>query len=187
MTLKAPGRAGKAGPFLAILAILSLAALPLPAQELAPQAAEPKVDGLVSPGEYGYEAAYAGMRLSAALSSDGKILHLALAAPTKGWAAIGLGSRRMDGAHMVLGYEASGKAAVSEEKGKGHGHSPTQDKRLLSSAVKESGDTTVLEFSLPLADLAPSGKLPLIIAYGARDDFRSMHSKYGSFDLPLKR
>ena len=44
MTLKAQGRAGKTGPFLAILAILSLAALPLPAQELAPQAAAPKAE-----------------------------------------------------------------------------------------------------------------------------------------------
>lgn len=172
---------------LLLAGLLSLAALPLAAQELAPQAAAPRADGVAAPGEYAYEASYAGMRLGAALSPDGKTLYLALSAPTKGWVAIGLGSLKMDGAHMVLGYEAPGKAVVSEEKGKGHSHSPTEDKRLLTSAVKEGAGSTVLEIGLPLAGLESQGKIKLLIAYGARDDLRSPHSKYGSFELPLRR
>jgi hypothetical protein len=164
-----------------------LAALPLAAQTLAPQAKAPSVDGAIAAGEYAFETSYAGMRLLAALSADGSRLYLALSAPTKGWVAIGLGSLTMDGSYMAMGYDKDGTSFVAEERGKGHLHSPSGEKRLEASAVKEAGASTVIEIAVKAAGFVDQGKLRLLISYGARDDIRSLHAKYGRLELAVAR
>jgi hypothetical protein len=168
-----------------ILALAVLAGLPLAAQTVVPQAKAPVVDGAILPGEYAWTTGYAGMNFSAALSADGSTLYLALEAPTQGWVSIGLGSMRMNGSYMAIGYDKGGKAVLSEDRGRGVGHSPSGEKKLSSWAIKESGAKTTIEISFPASAFVVQGKLAIIMAYGARDDLTSMHSKYGRFEIAV--
>ncbi|HOX14014.1 MAG TPA: DOMON domain-containing protein, partial [Spirochaetales bacterium] len=118
---------------------------------------------------------------------DGRTLYAALEAPTTGWVSVGLGSLRMDGAFMVLGYDAAGTAAVSEETGSGRRHTPNPARILTAQAVRETAGKTVLEFALPAAPHAAGSSLKLILAYGRRDDFTSIHARYAPVEVPISR
>jgi len=170
---------------LLVFAAAALISASVYAQGLAPSALLPVADGMLGTAEYSHSALYGDMTFAASLSADGKTLYAALSAPTTGWAAVGLGSLKMDGAFMVLGYDDNGKTAISEETGKGHGHKPNADKRLSAGAVRETSGTTVLEFALPVAGFLDAGTLKMLVAYGRRDNFTSIHAKYRAIELPL--
>ena len=146
----------------------------------------PKADGAVTVGEYRYSTEWQGIKLGVQLSADRNTLYVAVQAPTAGWVAAGLGSLRMNGAFMVLGYSQGGKGYVSEETGSARGHKPNPGKRLTAWAVSESGSGTVLEFSVPAAGFLKGDSVEMILAYGTKDDFVSKHAKYGSATIPLK-
>lgn len=172
--------------------ILALAALALPAsaQELriaASGAAAPIADGRIAAGEYATSFERNGIKAWVSLSADGATLYAAIEAPTAGWVALGLGSLKMNGAYMVLAYDASGTPFVSEETGVGFSHRPNADKRLLASAVKEAGTATTLEIALPAKGLADGASLRMLLAYGTRDDRTSKHSLYATAELPVRR
>jgi hypothetical protein len=93
----------------------------------------------------------------------------------------------MDGAFMVLAYDAGGEAFVSEETGKGHSHSPNAEKRLLASAVREADGKTILEFSLPAGSFVSGTGLKVITAYGRRDDRTSFHARHAAQEIQLAR
>jgi hypothetical protein len=155
------------------------------AQGFSPSARKPTTDGVLKADEYSFNGSYSGMKLGASLSLDGKILYLALEAPTSGWAAIGLGSLTMNGAFMVLGSVVNGSAIVSEQAGKGHGHSASTAKKLTESAVRESGGTTVLEIALPAAEYAAGSTLRLILSYGATDNTMAKHLGRAPVELSI--
>lgn len=171
----------------AFAAAVLAAAAPLAAQTLTPDARVPASDGTIAPGEYSYTSAQRDMTLHLSLSADGKTLYAALEAPTPGWAAIGLGSRRMDGALLILGYDAAGVPAIREDTGVGHRHSPNPNRVLTAQAVRESDGKTILEFALPAAPRASGSSLRMILAYGRRDDFSSIHARYASVEVPIGR
>lgn len=171
----------------ALAAAVLAAAGPLTAQTLAPSPKTPSADGTVSPGEYSYTSAQKDMTVHLSLSADGRTLHAALEAPTTGWTAIGLGSLKMDGAFMVLGYDAAGVPAVREDTGKGHRHTPNPTRILTAQAVRETAGKTTLEFALPAAPHAAGSSLKLILAYGRRDDFTSIHARYAQVEVPIAR
>lgn len=166
----------------ALVAFCSLAAH---AQTLSPSATLPTVDGVLGADEYSVTGNYGGMTLGASLSADGTTLSLALVAPTTGWVAVGLGSSRMNNARMLLAYDANGTGAISEETGTGHRHKKATDPKVLSSAVHEADGKTTLEFTIPAAGYTDGASLDLILAYGGRDDFTSMHRKFAMAKLPL--
>ena len=171
----------------AVLAAAAAALAPLAAQSLEPSGKIPRADGEVAAGEYSYTSAQKDMMLHLSLSQDGKTLYAALEAPTTGWVAIGLGSLRMDGAFMVLGYNAAGQAAVREDTGSGRLHSPNADRRLTAQAVGEAAGRTTLEIALPAQPFIQAGSLKMILAYGRRDDFTSLHARYASIEAPIPR
>ena len=171
----------------ALAALVLAVSAPLTAQTLAPSPKAPAADGMVSPGEYSYTSAQKDMTLHLSLSADGRTLYAALEAPTTGWVAVGLGSTRMDGAFMVLGYDAGGTPAVREDTGRGHRHTPNPDRILTAQAVRETPGKTVLEFALPAAPHAAASGLKLILAYGRRDDFTSIHARYAQVEVPIAR
>lgn len=142
------------------------------------------VDGTVASGEYQKAVAVDKTKLSYALSADGATLFVAFEAPASGWVAVGLGSQRMTGAYMVFGYVDNGVATITEETGKGHGHSVNKDAILLASAATESSGVTTLEFSVPAKDFAAS--LPAVLAFGKKDSRTSMHSWFGNAALSLR-
>jgi len=171
----------------AILAAAFAFAAPLTAQSLAPSSKTPVADGSAAAAEYSYTGVDRDMTLHLSLSKDGKVLYVALEAPTSGWASVGLGALKMDKAFLVIGYDAAGKTAISEETGSGHRHSPNTDRRLASQAVRESAGKTTLEFSLPAAEYASGTSLRMMLAYGRRDDLTSIHARYSPAEVPITR
>ncbi|MBL8967784.1 MAG: hypothetical protein JNG85_12325 [Spirochaetaceae bacterium] len=172
--------------FLVISVLALTAAVALGAQDLVPGPGKPVADGVVAAGEYALVRELSGMKLHLSLSADGKTLGVGLVAPTKGWVAVGLGSRVMDGAFMVLAFDAGGKPSVSEQRGAGRSHSPLTGSVLGASAVKEAGESTTLEFSVPLSGLVAGGKLGLVLAYGTADNFTSRHAARVGAELGVK-
>lgn len=156
-------------------------------EPIVPTSAAPLADGVVVEAEYPWKATLGDMRLSLALSADLSTLHVALSAPTAGWTAVGLGSLKMNGAFMVLGYDDKGKRAISEQTGVLFGHRENKTAILRESAVAEKDGVTTLEFSLPAAGYFSTGSLRLIVAYGRQDNFTSKHAKYAAAEIPLKK
>jgi len=154
-------------------------------QTLPAGAQAPKADGMMVTGEYPIVKEGSNMSLGVALSSDGKTLYLALEAQTAGWVAIGVGSLKMNGAFMVLAFDADGKATVSEQTGKGHSHSPNDNSILVSSAVKEIDGSTTLEIALPAAGFAGGSSIQFITAYGKADNLKSFHRAHMSVEVPI--
>ncbi len=170
---------------LLVFAAAALLSASVYAQGLAPSASVPSADGSLGASEYSHSGMYGDMTFAASLSADGKTLYVGLSAPSTGWVAVGLGSLKMNGAFMVLGYDDNGKTVISEEIGKGHGHKPNAVKVLSAGAVRESGGNTVLEFALPSAGYLNEATLKILVAYGRRDNLTSIHAKYRAFELPL--
>jgi hypothetical protein len=148
-----------------------LTALPLSAQTLSPSDGIPAADGTIGAAEYTWKTEQKGASLYLSLSSDGTILYAALDSPAAGWASIGLGSKMMNGAFMVLGSDDAGKTEISEQTGKGFGHKPNAEKILQSQAVKENEGRTVLEFSVPAAKFIKNGNIDVIAAWAKKDSF----------------
>ncbi|MBU0926134.1 MAG: hypothetical protein KKA67_00135 [Spirochaetes bacterium] len=142
----------------------------------AQSASVPTLDGKLSASEYADVQEQGGITVAAHLSDDGSTLYVAVSAPTKGWVAIGVGSTRMDGSYMILGYSIDGAQSVSFERGKGHSHSPAPAPGAKAALTEVDGVTT-LEASFPAASFVKDGKLPTIAAYGNKDDFRSIHAR----------
>ncbi|MDD3929982.1 MAG: DOMON domain-containing protein [Sphaerochaeta sp.] len=167
--------------------ILAGLALPLAAQILPSSPVDPVIDGSFGATEYPQVVQLKDMRLGYALSRNGQSLHFILEAPATGWVSVGLGSNRMHGAHMIIGYDALSSQVISEETGRGHGHSPSSTKLLIQSTIKESGGKTTLEFSLPASTYSSGKELPLIVAYGTQDNLRSKHKRYDSHTIAFQK
>lgn len=164
--------------------ILTLSALAW-ADSLKGGTSQPSADGTLASGEYSYLTEQAGMRLGLSLSADGKTLYVALEAPTKAWVSVGLGSPRMDGSYMVMGTMDKGAPRLYEELGKGHQHSASGEKRVLGWALVQAESKRTMEFAIPMAGLAGSGKLQLILAYGRGESISAIHAKFSRLTIDL--
>lgn len=149
--------------------------------------AEPKVDGVVTPGEYTHQLAVIDGTATVSWSPDGRGgLYLAASAPTPGWVGLGLGSQVMDGASIFMGYVADGKPVFSEQKGRGHSHTPATVQQADQSAVASQDGRTVIEFHLPAAAV-PGNSIPFITAYAGVPDLSTFHEDNldaGTITLP---
>ncbi|HWR10786.1 MAG TPA: DOMON domain-containing protein [Rectinemataceae bacterium] len=178
-------------PALSIAACLLFSAVaPLSAQSLpslAPSAQVPVADGKIEAGEYSWHAAVKDMKLELSLSADSSTLYAALEAPTAGWVAVGLGSLRMNGAFMVMGYDNNGTRSVSEQTGAMFGHKENKTLKLRKSSVLEQNKVTTLEFAVPAAEYLSQSSLKLLVAYGTPDNFTTKHLKYGTGEVPLQK
>ena len=141
------------------------------------------LDGIIGQGEYTNFTTLSGIGFGATLSADSSTVTLAIQAPTSGWVSIGLGAGVMDGAWMLLAYDANGKPAYSEQLGAGHFHQPVKTSKIQKSQVKDGGGSTVLEIQVKASDFIKDGKLPLILAYGKNPDFTSRHLRYAKTSL----
>ena len=105
------------------------------------------------------------------------MLTIEITASTKGWIAVGLGTSKMDGSAMFMGYYDDGEAFFEEHLGKGHSHKKVDNPRPVEYSVVENDGETTLEFTVALSEFVSRGQssLPVIIAYGARDNFTSIH------------
>ena len=109
--------------------------------------AAPTVDGKVSSGEYANSQSLIDGKLTLNWAPDGSGgLFVAVATTGSGWAGVGFGSQRMNGAYIYMGYVDAGKAVFTEQAGKGHSHRDSGKKTADQSAVVTKGGSTVVEF-----------------------------------------
>lgn len=148
---------------------------------------DPVIDGIFSPGEYASEIPLRDMRLGYALSNNQQEIYFVLEAPTNGWVSIGLGSNRMNGAHMIMGYDDLTNKVIVEETGRGRSHSPASTPILLRSAIAQTGAKTTLEFSVPASLYASGRELSLIVAYGNQNNIRSRHARHSNHTIRFAR
>jgi hypothetical protein len=142
------------------------------------------IDGRISAGEYTFTKTDNGITVAARLSADAKTLFIAVSAATPGWVAIGVGSNKMSGAFMVLGFVNGGKQTISTEMGKGHSHSLVAATDVVSVVTEISGVTT-LELSMPASQAVKAGAVAAIAAFGMQDNAKSIHSKRMPLDIQL--
>lgn len=132
-------------------------------------------------------------------SIEGNTLTIKLSAPTTGWIGIGFHpTDMMKDANIVIGYVKDGKVEISDE----FGHQPTQHgsdtqrggtDNVTVVGGSESGNTTTLEFSIPLQSgdandgvIDPKADTVIILAYGPdRDSFKLKHQFAKTFTVNL--
>ncbi len=157
---------------------------------LAVSAKKPVVDGVVSPNEYTYSQDF-DQQVSLSMSRTADTLYVAVVGATRGWVAFGLGSERMDGADIFIGYiGADGKVSFRPQLGKGHRHGEAPADiagSVESSAMKEAGGKTTLEVALKAGTYIKSGQsaLDVIFAIGDQKSFTPYHSYRGATSIAL--
>jgi len=147
------------------------------------------VDGVVQANEYSYSHDL-DQQITLYASRTATTLYLSVVANTSGWVAIGVGSPRMDGADIFMGFVKDGKVTFKPLVGKGHRHSdaPADVAASLESyAMKQSGGKTTLEVALKADAYTKKGQstLDLIFAMGDQASFTQYHSYRGATSLTL--
>ena len=160
------------------------------AQGLATTTNKTVVDGVVNAAEYSYSKTFEGLSLYANRTSDA--LYLAVVGDTTGWVAVGLGSMRMDGSTIFMGFVGSDKKVQFKvQAGSGHSHKDVPadvSATVVSYAIKEAGGKTTLELKLkPGSYLKPGqASLDTIYAMGTEKSFIPRHFMRGAISIPLK-
>jgi hypothetical protein len=153
--------------------------------------AAPVVDGIVAPGEYAFTKDFGPLAFSVSRTAD--TLFLAIVGKTTGWVAVGMGSQRMDGATIFIGFvDKDGKVQLKPQAGQGHSHSdttPAVAETVTASAMKESGGVTTLEIALKSAAYVAKGQdsLSVILAVGPDDSFSPRHTFRTPFSVALAK
>ena len=161
------------------------------AQSLAITTNKTVVDGVVNPGEYSFTVDYGELTLSVNRTADA--LYLGAVGNTTGWVSVGLGSMKMDGSTMFMGFVGSdGKVKFKPQEGSGHSHKDAGGDvsgTIISYAMKESGGKTTLEIALRPAAYVKVGQsaLQIIYAEGTEKSFIPRHMFRGALSLPLAK
>ena len=134
-----------------------------------------QIDGTIAAGEYSLTVDLAKAKLALLWTED--TLTIGVTAETKGWVAVGLGSRRMDRAIIFIGYETGDQGQLKIQKGAGHSHGDVDSKAMTSYAVAEKGKETTMEVALNASSFIAPGQtgLDLIVAFGGSDSFSGFH------------
>jgi hypothetical protein len=133
-------------------------------------------------------------------SVEGQNLMIKLSAPTKGWVGIGFNpSEGMKDANFILGYVKDGKVELSDDFGTQftkHVQDIKQDGTDDVTVIggNETGNTTTLEFSIPLKSgdasdgiIDPKADTVVLFAYGPdRDSFRMKHQYHKAITVNLE-
>ncbi len=151
---------------------------------------KPVTDGSISDGEYAFTKDFGQMTLSLSRSAD--TLWIGVTGKTTGWIAVGLGSLKMNGGSIFMGYVGEdGKTQFKPQIGTGHSHKdPTgtdMNDEVISYAMKEKGGKTCLELALKSAAFIKDGQksLDLIFSIGPSKSFTPYHSFRGSQTVGL--
>jgi hypothetical protein len=147
---------------------------------------KPTVDGKYTDGEY--QLVVNGRGGFIALSRNGDSISFCVSFKTKGWVAIGFGSKVMNDSHMIIAFVHNGVPTISEQVGRDHTHSAADKPALVQKAVTETDAGTTLEGEIPLASIESTNAktLPVIYAYSAADSLFAMHSYSNSIVVALE-
>ncbi len=161
------------------------------AKSLAITTNKPVIDGVVKPAEYSYSEDFGQLSVYVNRTSD--TLSIAIVGVTTGWVALGLGSMKMDGSTIFMGFVTpDGKVQFKPQAGVGHIHKDA-DKAvadtILSYAMKENGGKTTLEVALKPGAYIKAGQtaLQLIYAEGTEDSFTPRHMFRGAVSIPIAK
>ncbi len=149
----------------------------------------PVVDGVVKTGEYSFSQDMDQLSLYANRTADA--LTIGVVGATKGWVSFGLGSMRMDGSTIFIGFVGpDGKVQFKPQIGSGHRHSDASKdvaSTIISYAMKQDGGKTTLEVALkPAAYIKPGQKaLEVIWGVGTEPSFTPRHMSRGAVSLAL--
>jgi len=151
---------------------------------------KPSVDGVIQSGEYSFSQDF-DQQITLYASRSSSTLYLAVVGNTSGWVAVGLGSPRMDGADIFMGFVKDGKVTFKPQVGKGHRHSDAPADvadTLVSYAIKQSAGKTTLEVALKADAYIKSGQstLDVIFAIGDQGSFTQYHSYRGTTSIALE-
>lgn len=172
-----------------VLLFTTLVAMTGFAQSLAVTTNKTMVDGVVKAGEYSFSQEFGPLTLYANRTAD--TLHLAVVGSTTGWVAVGVGSLKMNGATIFMGFVGpDGKVQFKPQAGTGHrdiNADKSVDESVVSYQIKEAGGKTTLEIALKSAAYIKSGQLALDLIFAVGDDksFTPYHSFRGSLSLKL--
>lgn len=150
------------------------------------QNANPLADGKIGPSEYAASRTDGKITIYWTVASD--TIYMAVSAPTSGWVAVGLGSSRMNGATIFMGYvDENGNPMVTVQKGRSHTHSPTSDVTPVAEVVGSANGTTVLEIAVRRSEVTQPGasRLDYIYAYSTAKNFRTRHVFRNASSLSL--
>ncbi len=161
------------------------------AQRVAVTNTKPVVDGVIKPGEYSFSKDFKQLTLYVTRTADA--LYVGVVGETTGWVAFGLGSLRMDGATIFMGFVGTdGKVQFKPQAGRGHTHHDTTKEvsdSVIAYAMKETGSTTTLEVELKPDMYIKSGQgfLDVIYAEGTDKSFVPYHMFRGAIELTLAK
>ena len=146
-----------------------------------------QIDGTIAAGEYRLTVDLANAKLALLWTED--TLAIGVTAETKGWVAVGIGSRRMDKAIIFIGYATGDQGQLKIQKGAGHSHGDIDSKAMTSYAIAEKGKGTTMEVALKASSFIASDQtgLDLIVAFGGSDSFSGFHRYRTSLSVSLQR
>jgi hypothetical protein len=145
-----------------------------------------QIDGKIAAGEYSLTVDLANAKLALLWTED--TLAIGVTAETKGWVAVGIGSRRMDKAIIFIGYATGDQGQLKIQKGAGHSHGDIDSKAMTSYAIAEKGKGTTMEVALKASSFIASDQtgLDLIVAFGGSDSFSGFHRYRTSLSVSLQ-
>jgi hypothetical protein len=158
---------------------------------LAVTSTTPSVDGVIQAGEYAYTHDF-DHQLTLYASRTADTLYFGVVAPTDGWVSVGLGSKKMDGAVIFMGFVGTdGKVSFKTELGKGRRHvdAPADINAAVTSyAMKQESGNTTLEVAVKAAAFIKQGQssLNVIDAMGDERSYTRYHSYRGATSLALE-
>lgn len=159
------------------------------AQSLSVTTTKPVIDGVVKSNEYSFSQQFDSLTLYANRTKT--LLSFAIVGDTTGWVSVGLGSLKMDGSTIFIGFVgADGKVQFKTQSGTGHQHKDAPKSvadSVTAYAMKEADGKTTLEFSVTPAAYIKSGQTTLDVIYAVGEDksFVPRHSSRGSLSLKL--
>jgi len=133
-------------------------------------------------GDYSHGIAVEDMRFLWRLRGDS--IDIKLAAPTRGWVAVGFNpetGRTMKGANLLIGLVKDGKAEVVDDYGTMKDKHSDDDRiggesNVSNVSGSEKDGETEVEFTIPLnsgdtkdTPLSPKGESTVLLAYGKSD------------------
>jgi len=137
----------------------------------------------------GYQHSLTVDKMTFDWSIEGENLAIKLSAPTKGWVGIGFHPKeQMKDANIIIGFVKDGKVEIEDDFGNQPTIHTADTRREGKDNVtviggSETGNTTTLEFSIPLRSddpndgvIEPNGDTVVILAYGPdRDSIKLKH------------
>jgi hypothetical protein len=162
-------------PLVILLALSASVKLYGAPRELGRTNNETRVDGVVEPDEYSY--AFKFKKAALYMNWRDETVYMAVTVRTKGWIALGYGSRVMNNSHIVIGYVGREEVVLREELGKGKGHGSADELHVRSYRMTEVSGITTLEIELDEGDVMEEGqkKLFFIVGYGSSDSLGQYH------------